>query len=64
MKINLRYLPNRLTKKDRKKQAKQLIKSRRLYKKGIYYSRPKVASFKSKKSNHIINAKKCIMLIR
>ena len=58
MKINLRYLPKRLTRKDRKRQGKQLMKSRSLYKKGIYHSRPKVASFKSKKSNHIIKAKK------
>jgi DNA invertase Pin-like site-specific DNA recombinase len=58
MKINLRYLPNRLTRKDRKKQGKELIKSRKFYKKGIYHSRPKVPSFKSKKSQHIINAEK------
>jgi len=58
MKINLRYLPMRLTRKDRKKQGKQLIKSRRLYKKGIYYSRPQVKSFKSKKSPHVIKAEK------
>ncbi len=58
MKINLRYLPNLLTRRDRKKQAKELMQSRRLYKKGIYHSRPKVSSFKSKKSNHIIRAEK------
>lgn len=58
MKINLRYLPMRLTRKDRKKQGKELMKSRRLYKKGIYYSRPKVKSFKSKKSHFIIEAEK------
>lgn len=58
MKINLRYLPKRLTLKDRKKQSKDLMKSRSLYKKGIYYSRAKVASFKSKKSPHIIKAEK------
>ena len=58
MKINLRYLPKRLTRKDRKKQGKELMKSRHLYKKGIYHARPKVASFKSKKSQHIINAEK------
>jgi hypothetical protein len=58
MKINLRYLPKRLTRKDRKTQGKELIKSRRLYKKGVYYSRPKVSSFKSKKSTHIIKAEK------
>lgn len=58
MKINLRYLPKRLTRKDREKQGRQLMKSRRLYKKGIYHARPKVASFTSKKSQHIINAEK------
>jgi len=58
MKINLRYLPKRLTRKDKNKQGKELMKSRRLYKKGIYYSRPKVKSFKSKKSDHIIKAEK------
>lgn len=47
-----------LTRKDRKKQGKQLMKSRRLYKKGIYYSRPQVKSFKSKKSPHVIKAEK------
>ncbi len=58
MKMNLRYLPKKLTRKDRKKQGKELMKSRRLYRKGIYHARPKVASFKSKKSNHIIKAEK------
>jgi DNA-binding Xre family transcriptional regulator len=58
MKINLRYLPKHLTRKDRKKQGNELIKSRHLYKKGIYYSRPKVSSFKSKKSHFITQAEK------
>jgi hypothetical protein len=58
MKINLRYLPHNLTKKDREKQIKELMKSRRLYKKGIYHSRNKITSFKSKKSRHIIMAEK------
>ena len=58
MKINLRYLPKNITRKDRKKQGRELMKSRRLYKKGIYHSRPKLKSFKSKKSPHIIKAEK------
>jgi hypothetical protein len=33
MKINLRYLPKRLTRKEIKKQSKELIKFRRLYRK-------------------------------
>jgi len=58
MKINLRYLPKRLTKKDKKIQAKQLIKSRKLYKQGKYFTRKNVSSFKSKKSQHIVKAEK------
>lgn len=58
MKINMRYLPKRLTKKDKKRQKNNLMKSRRLYKKGIYFTRPHVSSFKSKKSKHILKAEK------
>ena len=57
MKITLRYLPKRLTKKDKKTQQKELIKSRRLYKKGKYYTRKHVKSFTSKKSSHVARAK-------
>lgn len=53
-----RYAPKHLTKKDQKKQKKNLSKSRKLYKKGIYFKRPKVKSFKSKKSRHINNVEK------
>tara|TARA_A100001035_G_C27657327_1_gene442114 strand:- start:155 stop:769 length:615 start_codon:yes stop_codon:yes gene_type:complete len=53
-----RYVPNILSKKDKKKQAKELKKSRKLYKKGKYYSRKKMKSFKSKVSPHIIKARK------
>ena len=58
MKINLRYLPKRLTKKDRKAQSKMLLKSRRLYKKGRFYTRKAVSSYKSKKSHFIMDAEK------
>jgi predicted GTPase len=58
MKFPMRYLPKMLDNNDKKKQVKMLVKSQRLYKKGIYYTRDKVASFKSKKSNHIANARK------
>jgi hypothetical protein len=54
--IPLRYLPNKLTKKDQQKQVRMLNKSRKMYKKGVYYSRPAVKSFKSKPSKHIKNA--------
>ena len=56
--VPIKYVPKRLTKKDKKKARKELKKSRKAYKKGKYYTRKKVKSFKSKKSNHIINAMK------
>ena len=33
MKLNLRYLPKKLTRKDRLLQGKEILKSRKLYKK-------------------------------
>lgn len=56
MKINLRYLPKHLSRKDKKLQGSELLKSRKLYKKGIYYTRKNISSFKSTKSQHIIKA--------
>jgi hypothetical protein len=55
-KINPRYLPSKLTKKDKGKQLRMLNKSRKMYKKGLYYSRKPVKSFKSKPSKHIKRA--------
>lgn len=54
----LRYLPNKLSKKDKQKQVNMLIKSRKLYKNKIYYTRHSVSSYKNKTSNHIENARK------
>lgn len=56
--VLLRYLPIRLTKKDRKLESKMLMKSRKLYKKGVYYTRKQVKSFKSKPSKHLADARK------
>ncbi len=58
IKLPIRYLPKKLTKKDKKKQAKMLIKSRNLYKQNKYYTRKSVESYKNKTSNHILNARK------
>jgi len=58
VKIPLRYIPNSLKNKDKKKQKRMLLKSRRLYKKGVYYTRKKVDSYPSKTSNHILNARR------
>lgn len=58
IKFPMRYLPKMLNKKDNEKQIKMLIKSKEQYKKGQYYSRDKVTSFTSKKSNYVANARK------
>ena len=58
MKVPIRYLPKSLSKKDREKQSRMLLKSRKQYKKHKYYTRKKVDSYKSKKSNHILKAQK------
>ena len=57
-KLPTRYLPKQLTKKDKKKQFKMIMKSKNLYKKHKYYTRKNVASYKNQKSKHIINARK------
>ena len=53
-----KYIPKNLTKKDKQKQLKMLIKSKKMYKKHKYYTRKHVSSYKYKKSNHILNARK------
>ncbi len=45
MKFPIRYLPNKLSNNDRKKQAHMLIKSKKMYKKHQYYTRKRVVSF-------------------
>ena len=52
------YLPKILSRGDRKKQSQMLLKSRRLYKKGKYYTRTKLASYPHKVSSHIQNAQR------
>ena len=56
--ITLRYLPKRLSRKDRQTQLKMLQKSRKMYKKGVYYTRKPVKSFSTKTSKHILAARK------
>ena len=57
-KINKKYLPKGLSKKDRKKQLFMLKKSTRMYKQKKYFTRKKVKSFKSKPSGHVARAMK------
>jgi hypothetical protein len=56
IKLPIRYLPKKLTKKDKNKQFKMLLKSKKMYKKHKYYTRKNVKSYVNKKSNHILNA--------
>ncbi len=54
----LRYVPKRLSEKDKKKQVGLLLKSRRLYKQGKYFTRSKIKSFEQKESAHVKKAKR------
>ena len=56
--VTLRYLPKRLSRKDKKTQLRMLQKSRKMYKKGVYYTRKPVKSFTTKTSKHILAARK------
>ena len=56
-KIPTRYVPNSMPNKDEKKQVQMLLKSKQMYKRHQYYDRKKIASFKSKKSNHVRSAR-------
>lgn len=56
--LPLRYIPDNLTNTDKKKQGKEIEKTKRLYKKKIYYTRKKIKSFKQKPSKHVLNAEK------
>ena len=47
-----------LSKKNTKQQLNELKKSQNLYKKGVYHTRKKMDSFKSKKSRHVVEFEK------
>lgn len=51
-----RYVPSSLTMADKIKQALGLKASRKAYKQGIYKSRMRVKSYKSKPSKHVAKA--------
>ncbi len=58
MRIPVRYLPKKLSRKDKSKQVRMLMRSRRLYKSNKYYTRKEIPSYKSKTSNHIVDARR------
>lgn len=56
--VPLKYVPLRLTQKDKIRQINQIKKSREMYKRGKYFIRKPVSSYKTKKSKHILKAQK------
>jgi hypothetical protein len=56
--IALKYLPKQLTAKDKRLQKRMLLKSRRLYKQGRYYTRKRIQSYPTKESPHIQKARR------
>ena len=58
MKFPIRYLPKSLSARDKINQIKMLTKSKKLYKMNKYYTRKRLSSYKSKKSEHVGNARK------
>lgn len=57
-KVPYRYLPKSITQKDRKRYSREIRKSRKLYKRGIYYKRKHIMSYKNRKSDHVSRAKR------
>ena len=58
IKVPTKYLPSLRSIKDAAKQVKMLMKSRKQYKKGKFFTRKKIKSYKSKPSNHVTDARK------
>jgi hypothetical protein len=58
LRVPIRYLPDKLTRKDKKQQVAMLLKSRKMYKQHKYYTIKQVPSYKSKTSSHIVDARK------
>jgi hypothetical protein len=58
IKVPTKYLPSLRSIKDAAKQVKMLMKSRKQYKKGKFFTRKKLKSYTSKPSNHVTDAKK------
>lgn len=58
IKVPIRYLPTLNKTKDMQKQVKMLMKSRKQYKKGNFFTRQKLASYTSKPSTHVKDAQK------
>lgn len=53
-----KYIPKMLTRNDKTKYAREIVKSRKAYKKGKYITRKTVPSYSHRTSKHILKAKK------
>ena len=49
-----KHYVSKLSKKDKEKQVRSIKKARKSYKKGVYLDRPKLKSFKSKRSSWVV----------
>ncbi len=58
IKLPTKYLPSLKEIKDSAKQVKMLLKSRKQYKKGKFFTRKKIKSYKSKTSSHVKDAQR------
>ena len=56
--IPIRYLPIGLSSVDTAKQKTMLRKSKRLYRKHVYYTRKRLSSYHSKPSRHLANVRR------
>ena len=54
--VPIRYIPPHLSKKDKLDQQKMLKRSKKLYKKHIYYTRKQLPSYHNKRSKHLKHA--------
>ena len=56
--FSLRYLPKTLSSIDKKRQIRNLRKTRKMYRKGKYINRPRLLSYKNIPSGHTGNARR------
>lgn len=54
----MRYLPKQLSRQDTRKQAAAINRSRNLYSRHLYYTRPRVKSFHTRPSHHVAKAQR------
>lgn len=62
-KLPKKYIPKHLSRQDKKKWADEIQRSKQSYKRGEYYVRKPVKTYKHKKSSHIDNALKIYNMV-